>query len=149
VVVALNLYVPLSSSSSPSPSLPPSLPPSPSLHGRLSPLVTHTAWSQGVLVFVYTPRSRGMGPSIRAACAAAGVFMATLHRSGVLTPQLTASGLFFSTRIVCVSASEAALAAFVGESPCGTASDDDDWFNGDDDDDGGDSLLAAIGVDAL
>lgn len=89
----------------------------------------------GIILFVYTPRYRGMGPAIRAAAAALSLHMCTLHRSCVVNEEQAATGKFFSLRTVVLSRCASSLRGFVCDLPSGTASDEEDWFNGEEEED--------------
>jgi predicted nicotinamide N-methyase len=104
--------------------------------------------SCGLLLLVYSPRYRGMGPGVRAGAAAAGMALATLHREGLQSREQAASLRFGSTRALAASPCAACLGRFVASEalPPGGASDDEDRW--DDDGDGG-ALLAAVGAGLL
>lgn len=104
--------------------------------------------SCGLLLLVYSPRYRGMGPAVRAGAAAGRMALATLHREALQSPEQAASLRFGSTRALVASPCVACLARLVAceALPPGGASDDEDRW--DDDGDGG-ALLAAVGAGLL
>jgi hypothetical protein len=85
----------------------------------------------GVFCFVYTPRYRGMGVAIKAACAQAGVSMRTIHRNCILSDEQRSTGKFYTIRTVVVSPWPDALTAFCEALEPGGVSDEEDWLNGD------------------